>query len=185
VTRSIGVAALLCAILAGAAALFALHGADRADRAATAPAGPTGSPTSGAEPTGGGAEAAGAGAGAAGDVLRHPRITWSEQARQALGSDGADPRLLALLVALAAEHEISVAELPKLAGGPPAAPRRAMAIDTIDGSPVSSYGALNQLTDWLNAQQPPYRPENVRLSWTATPVLVVALPPVSASPSPP
>jgi hypothetical protein len=180
VTRLIGVAALLCAILAGTAALFALH---EADRAATAPAGPTGSPTSGAEPTGGGADTAGA--GAAGDVLRHPRITWSEQAREALRSDGADPRLLALLVALAAEHEISVAELPEHAGGPPTAPRRAMAIDTIDGSSVSSYRALNQLTDWLNAQQPPYRPEDVRLSWAATPVLVVALPPVSASPSPP
>jgi hypothetical protein len=180
VTRAIGVAALLCAVLAGTAALFGLHEADRADRAATAPAGPTGSPTSSAEPTGGGADAAGA--GAAGDVLRHPRITWSEQARQALRSDGADPRLLALLVALAAEHEIGVAELPELAGGPPAAPRRAMAIDTIDGSSVRSYGALNQLTDWLNAQQPPYRPEDVRLSWAATPVLVVALPPVSASP---
>jgi hypothetical protein len=103
-----------------------------------------------------------------------------------LATQDVDPRLLALLAALAADHQITVADLPELPGDAGDVPRRAVAISSVDGTGVTTYRGLNDLTAWFEAQQAPYRPVDMRLTWGDPPALLVALdasgPTRSASP---
>jgi NADPH-dependent 2,4-dienoyl-CoA reductase/sulfur reductase-like enzyme len=108
------------------------------------------------------------------DILQHPRITWSDEARQTMLSGGADGRLLALLVALAAEHDITISALPEVPGVPTGSTYRAVAISAVDGAALTGSRALD-LATWFNAQQAPYRPAAVLVTSGDNPALYVAL----------
>jgi hypothetical protein len=108
------------------------------------------------------------------DILQHPRITWSDEARHTLLSGGADGRLLALLVALAADHDITISALPEVPGVPTGSTHRAVAISAVDGVALTGPRALD-LATWFNAQQAPYRPTAVLVTSGDNPALYVAL----------
>jgi nitrite reductase (NADH) large subunit len=110
------------------------------------------------------------------DVLAHPRIRWSAEAQRTLVAGGADARLLALLVTLAADHEITVAALPEVPGARTNGARRAVAITAVDGVPLSGRQA-DEIAGWFNAQQEPYRPVAVLITSGNSPALFVALEP--------
>jgi hypothetical protein len=180
----IGVMVGVVASMVGIAAIVGLVGRGDGDRAQPgdgATAGATATAASGT--TAGAAPAARATAQDVAGVLQNPRIAWSADARRTLTGEDVDARLLALVVALATDHRIAVAALPVVPGSPAGTPRRAVAISSVDGSPVSVYGPLEQLTGWLYAQQPPYRPADVALQWSEEPVLLVTLPPGGSSAS--
>jgi len=133
------------------------------DATASAPAAPMATPTPPSLDPG------------AAQVLEHPRIAWSPTARRTLTAVGADPRLLTLLAALAADHRITVVELPKTSSPAAGQPRSALLISAVDGRPVSNGPAATQLAEWFRAQLPPYRPTTVLPIGGETPVLLISL----------
>ncbi|GAA1880867.1 hypothetical protein GCM10009836_72720 [Pseudonocardia ailaonensis] len=72
-----------------------------------------------------------------------------------------DPRLVATLVALAADHPITVYAFPPADGEPADAPRRTAVISAVDGSPVSGTDRGEVARRWLAGQLPPYRPDDI------------------------
>jgi len=176
----LAVALVLSALAAVSVALFL--GGGGPDRAAPEPSplvlGPSGSGRASSPartPSAVDAPRAQATAATVAGILEHPRIIWAGSSRRVLATQDVDPRLLAVLVALAADHKITVAELPGLPGDAGGVPRRAVAISSVDGTAVTTYGGLNDLTAWFDAQQAPYRPVDMRLTWGDPPALLVAL----------
>jgi hypothetical protein len=128
-----------------------------------------------AEPSAGLGAAGTADAGAAA-ILENPRISFSTAARGDLLTRGADARLMAMLAALAAGYEVTVSGLPEIPGAPVDAPRRAMAISSVNGAALSS-GRATEIAAWFAAQQESYRPAAVVLDSGDPPALIVALDP--------
>lgn len=113
---------------------------------------------------------------AAGEALAaNPRLSPSAGAEALMRAGRVDARALAVLAAVTAQHSLSVADFPAVAGEDPQRPRRLIAIDTIDGQPVRPGSTGTTLLDqWLRAQQPPYRPAGTSQSTVdGKPVMLV------------
>jgi len=106
-------------------------------------------------------------------LAENSRLLVSEPVRAALRTGRVDLRAMAVLAALCAEHEISLATT----GNSPAEhgtglPDRTVVVATVDGQSITDRRAAQPLLDWLGAQLPPFAPavtrltpEGVAISW--------------------
>ncbi len=187
----------------------ALAGASSSTSAGTSPststsgAVPTGAPSSGAGggatelsaplPTGGSGSAGTTATGAprptataaSTEALRelaaNPRVELSAQARQALLTRPVDLRLATLLVQLASQQRLSVAEVPAAASGAGDEPLRGVVLDRLEGQPVGTAPEAVALVErQLAAQDPAYRAEaSLQQGQDGAAQLLVVLPPVT------
>jgi hypothetical protein len=98
---------------------------------------------------------AGAGAG----LAANPRLDLSPVAAGLLRGGQVDARVLSVLAAISGEHSLRIADFPVVPGEDPSAPRRLVAVSTIDNRTVTAGAPGVRLLDqWLRAQQPPFRP---------------------------
>ncbi|MGY1650050.1 hypothetical protein [Geodermatophilus sp. SYSU D01119] len=83
-----------------------------------------------------------------------------------LGSADVDARLLSMLAAVAARDGVGVAGFPALPGEEDGdAPARRVLLDAVAGAPVpADAAATDALREWLAAQLPPYRPDDVQVT---------------------
>lgn len=91
---------------------------------------------------------------------RNPALTFAPPAAAALRAAPVDDRLAAVLASLAGTHRLVVEDLPAAPGEPAAAPRRTAVLSAVDGGPAASPASA-PVVDWLQSQQPPYRPASV------------------------
>ncbi|MGQ7297962.1 hypothetical protein [Quadrisphaera sp. KR29] len=168
------------------AATGAPGGAAAPEPAATSSAAPPGrpvvplsagdGPSTPAQQSAPGATATAADPAALAELARNPRLDFSPRAREALRSQPVDLRVAALLVQLAAQQPLSVADLPATAGG--AEPVRTVLLDGLGGSAVGADpDALVLLERQLSAQDPPYRATAERQREGPAEVLRLVLPP--------
>ena len=115
------------------------------------------------------------------ELAANPRIELSQQARQVLDSRPVDLRLAALLVQLASQQRLSVAEVPAPASGAGEEPARSVVIDRLEGQPVGSAPeAVSLVQRQLAAQDPAYRAEAaLQQGQDGAASLLVVLPPVA------
>jgi len=144
-------------------------------------------------PSGGSGATAGAGTGpprptataASAEALRelaaNPRIDLSAPARQVLVSRPVDLRLATLLVQLASQQRLSVAEVPAAASGAGDEPVRSVVLDRLDDEPVGTDPeAVALVQRQLAAQDPAYRAEaTLQQGQDGAAALLVVLPPVT------
>jgi hypothetical protein len=117
-----------------------------------------------------------AGRVAAGRALaRNPRLGLQARATTLLRAGRVDSRALAVLAAMTGQHSLQIVDFPVVPGEDAAAPRRLVAVSTVDDQPVASGSTtLTMLDQWLRAQQPPYRPASAELSQLeGSPVLLI------------
>lgn len=119
-------------------------------------------------------------------LLSNPAIEFGPQARLAMRSARVDDRLLSLLAALAARHELTVAELPRTdAEAREGELYRSALVTEVDGDPVEEGSvALGALRDFLEAQAGDFRSETslVPASGSVPTGLLVDVPPRKDSP---
>lgn len=113
------------------------------------------------------------------ELAANPRIEVSAQARQVLASRPVDLRLATLLVQLASQQGLSVAEVPAPASG--AEPVRSVVLDRLEGQPVGTDPeAVALVQRQLAAQDPAYRAEaTLQQGQDGAAALLVSLPPVT------
>jgi len=98
-----------------------------------------------------------AGAGTA--LARNPRLRLSRDAVALLRRGDVDARVQTVLAGIAADHTLAIGTFPAVTGEDDRLPRRMVAVTAIDGQQVTpGASAVTQLGQWLQAQQPPYRP---------------------------
>lgn len=112
-------------------------------------------------------------------LAMNSRLTASEPVRAALRAGQVDLRVMAVLAALCAEHEITLAAT----GNPPAErgtalPDRTVVVAAVDGRPVTDNRSARVLLDWLQTQRPPFAPastlptaDGIAISWRLPDVL--------------
>ena len=67
--------------------------------------------------------------------------------------------MLSVLAAITGEHTLRIVDFPVVPGEDPAAPRRLIAVSTIDNrNAAPGSTGVTLLDQWLRAQQPPFRP---------------------------
>lgn len=121
------------------------------------------------------ATATAADAAALEELQRNTRLDFSPRAREALRTQPVDLRLAALLVQLAAQQPLSVADLPSSGGG--GEPVRTAVVDGLGGRPVGADpDAVALLQRQLTAQDTPYRATAALEDDGGTRVLRVVLP---------
>ena len=117
-----------------------------------------------------------AGRVAAGRALAgNPRLGLQTRATTVLRAGRVDSRALAVLAAMTGQHSLQIVDFPVVPGENAAAPRRLIAVGTVDDQPVAAGSTtLTMLDQWLRAQQPPYRPASAELSQLeGSPVLLI------------
>lgn len=108
------------------------------------------------------------------ELQRNSRLDFSPRAREALSTEQVDLRLAALLVQLAVQQPLSVADLPSNGGSEPL---RTVVLDGVDGRAVGADpDALALLQRQLTAQDPAYRASVAQERDGDTQVLRIALP---------
>lgn len=119
-------------------------------------------------------------------LMSNPAIEFGPQARLALRSARVDDRLLSLLAALAARHELAVAQLPRTDAEAAAGElHRKMLVTAVDASPVGTGSAAERaLVDFLDAQPGDFRGQTsvVPASGTVPTGLLIDIPPRKDSP---
>jgi hypothetical protein len=106
-------------------------------------------------------------------LATNSRLRTSEPVRASLRAGQVDLRAMAVLAALCAEHEITVATTGNASAEQGTGlPHRTVVVSEVDGRPVAEQGVAAPLLDWLTAQRPPYAPaatrttrDGVALSW--------------------
>ncbi|HEV7654006.1 MAG TPA: hypothetical protein VGP36_04600 [Mycobacteriales bacterium] len=112
---------------------------------------------------------------AGGALALNPRLGLQPAAADLLRRGQVDARALSVLAAVTGEHALQIADFPAVPGENPAAPRRLIAVSAIDNRTVGpGSAAATMLDQWLQAQQPPFRPAGAELDQLGgTAVLVV------------
>jgi Glycosyltransferase like family 2 len=112
-------------------------------------------------------------------LVTNSRLVASEPVRAALRTGHVDLRVMAVLAALCAQHEITVVAT----GNSPhergtGLPARTVVVSAFDSKPVTDRRSVQPLLDWLEAQRPPYAPAATRstpdglaISWRLPDVL--------------
>ena len=91
-------------------------------------------------------------------VEQNPAIALSERARAVLDEEPVDARLVALLVHLASERDVSVSDVPAADRAVEGEPRRTAVLDGLDGAPVDEGAdAVQALRAELAAQTQAFR----------------------------
>jgi len=91
-------------------------------------------------------------------LAANPSVALGEDARAVLDATQVDARLVALLVHLASERDLSVTDLPAARGAREDEPRRTAVLDQIDGAPVAERSAaVEELRAELASQTDAYR----------------------------
>jgi hypothetical protein len=96
-------------------------------------------------------------------LATNSRLLASEPVRAALRAGQVDLRVMAVLAALCAEHEITLVAT----GNSPAErgtglPDRTVVVAAVDGRPVTDRRSARLLLDWLQTQRPPFAPASTR-----------------------
>ncbi len=87
-------------------------------------------------------------------------LTISESARRLLSADRVDSRLVTVLSGAAITHSVDLVDFPAPRGEAPDAPRRtAVLAGVVAAVDVNGRPAASSLELYLNAQQPPFRPD--------------------------
>jgi hypothetical protein len=99
-------------------------------------------------------------AGAGRQLANNVRLHTNDQVKEAMRAGQVDLRTMTVLAQLCRDHEVSVTSTGKpVAEQGTTLPDRMITVSTIDGRPAG-----DDLVDWLQAQQPPYAPAEVRLT---------------------
>src|SRR5207244_9663609 len=86
------------------------------------------------------------------------RLHLSAGAGRLLRAGDVDPRVVSVLAAITAEHDVTVADFPAVPGEQDTGvPRRVVRCSALAGRPASA----GPLREWLTSQLPPYRPADV------------------------
>ncbi len=114
-------------------------------------------------------------------LATNPRIHLEAQAAIQLSEGVVDTRVIAILVALSAQHPLGVLRFSDAANsGTVRGPLHAVILDTIDGVPVTQSGTqTTDVSTWFAAQNPPYRCATLGVDGDGN--LLVALPYVGLS----
>jgi len=98
-------------------------------------------------------------------LAANPRLLVTGEVDRALRDGQVDLRAMTLLAGLSADHEIVVADVrtttPEQGLG---TPRREVVLSAVDGRGVDFPASRQVLTTWLNVQQAPYAPSNIRIT---------------------
>jgi hypothetical protein len=99
-------------------------------------------------------------------LLANPTTSTGPRAAAVLGSAQVDRRLLSLLAALGAQYGVGVQDFPLAEGEPDGGPpARRMLVDRVGEQPlVPGAPATERLLAWLDAQLPPFAPDEVGLT---------------------
>ena len=104
-------------------------------------------------------------------LLANPTTVAGGAAAEVIRAAAVDPRLLALLAALAARYGVGVSGFPA-APGEPAVPddgvlARRVVVSSLGGTPLRpGTAATHRLQAWLDAQLPPFAPDSVTVTGT-------------------
>ncbi|MBM7805595.1 hypothetical protein JOD57_001432 [Geodermatophilus bullaregiensis] len=99
-------------------------------------------------------------------LLANPTTGATGATADALSRAAVDQRLLSLLAGLAARDGVGIASLPVLPGEEgSAAPARRALLSALGGAPVpEDPAATDRLVAWLDAQLPPFAPDEVQVT---------------------
>jgi hypothetical protein len=99
-------------------------------------------------------------------LLANPATGDDPAVAAVLGSGEVDARLLSMLAAVAAREGVGIAAFPALPGEEEGrAPARRVLLHAVAGAPVPADAAATAaLREWLDAQLPPYRPDDVQVT---------------------
>jgi hypothetical protein len=97
-------------------------------------------------------------------LVANPGVEVGTDAAAVLSAADVDTRLLLLLAALAAQQGVGVAAFPGLSGTD-GLPARRVLLDSVGGARVGTgEPATDALVTWLDAQLPPYAPDDVTVT---------------------
>ncbi|SHG93952.1 hypothetical protein [Geodermatophilus nigrescens] len=99
-------------------------------------------------------------------LLANPATGEDPAVTAVLRSGDVDARLLSMLAAVAAREGVRIAGFPALPGEEAGdAPARRVLVGAVAGAPVPADAAATaSLREWLDAQLPPYRPDDVQVT---------------------
>ncbi|WP_336032033.1 hypothetical protein [Geodermatophilus sp. FMUSA9-8] len=99
-------------------------------------------------------------------LLANPATGEDPAVTAVLRAGDVDARLLSMLAAVAAREGVRIAGFPALPGEEAGdAPARRVLVGAVAGAPVPADAAATAaLREWLDAQLPPYRPDDVQVS---------------------
>jgi len=96
---------------------------------------------------------------AAAGLLANPNLALDPPAAAMLRQNQVDGRVISLLDAVVAGHQLGIAEFPVVPGEDPSAMRRLVVVTGLDGQPIQPGSSqVNGLEQWMLGQRPPLRP---------------------------
>jgi hypothetical protein len=96
---------------------------------------------------------------AAAGLLANPNLALDPAAAAMLRQNQVDGRVISLLDAVVAGHQIGIAEFPVVPGEDPSAMRRLVVVTGLDGQPIQPGSSqVTDLEQWMLGQRPPLRP---------------------------
>lgn len=132
-----------------------------------------------------------AGAAAGADLVRNPNLDLPMPVRDLLTGGRVDPRLVAVLAAASARHELTLADVPAVEGEAELDTfRRTAVVTAVDGTPVgsgqdgTSPAAVTDLVDMLESQRATFAPEDVRVEDGRLVIRYDPQPPIGVLPAP-